>query len=154
MNKFKPLHDECESHVLSSSMPAPGSSMNNKPNREDTRDENTVKPVEVVKKTRKPWSGQYITMAACMSFICCTPTSVLIRVNDRPQDLQHQEYLLTVLKTIGEIEYRKLRQDWLAYQNCSIDVVTFCKRTKLLFRGDRSVVDIFTRKFQIDTCHN
>ena len=64
---------------------------------------------------------------------------VLIRVNDRPQDPIHQEYLLTVLRTIGEIEYRKLRQDWLAYQNCSIDVIAFCKRTKLLFRGDRLV---------------
>ena len=62
---------------------------------------------------------------------------MLVRVDDVARDPFHKSYLHEVCSTMGVIEYRKLRQDWLAYQRCNIDVVVFCKRTKLLFRGDR-----------------
>lgn len=61
----------------------------------------------------------------------------MVRVDDVPRDPAHKSYLHEVCKTLGVIEYRKFRQDWLAYQKCNIDVVVFCKRSKLLFRGER-----------------
>lgn len=62
---------------------------------------------------------------------------MLVGVNESLKDPAHKAYLQEVSETLGVIEYRKFRQDWLAYQKCKIDVVIFCKRTKLLFRGER-----------------
>lgn len=62
---------------------------------------------------------------------------VLVRVDDTVCDPTHKAYVHEVSKACGLIEYRQFRLDWLNYQRCHIDVVAFCKKTKLLFRGDK-----------------
>lgn len=63
--------------------------------------------------------------------------AVLIGPNKEPTDPQQASYLTQVKAEIAELEYKKLRNDWLSYQKCSIDVVTFAKRIKLILRGER-----------------
>ena len=58
-------------------------------------------------------------------------------VDKEPWDPSHKEFLDKVAAEVGEIVYRQLRQDWLQYQMCKIDVVSFCKKVKLAFRGSR-----------------
>ena len=77
----------------------------------------------------------YGSIQGHMVRVCSPP--VFVRVDDSPKDPAHKAYLHEVCKTLGVIEYRKFRQDWLTYQKCKIDVVVFCKRMKLLFRGER-----------------
>ena len=58
-------------------------------------------------------------------------------VDKEPWDPSHKEFLDKVAAEVGEIVYRQLRQDWLQYQMCKIDVVSFCKKVKLAFRGSQ-----------------
>ena len=58
-------------------------------------------------------------------------------VDKEPWDPQHKEFLDRVSEEVGEIVYRQLRQDWLQYQMCKMDVVGFCKKVKLAFRGSK-----------------
>lgn len=62
---------------------------------------------------------------------------VLVRVDDTVCDPTHKSYVHEVSRACGLIEYRQFRLDWLNYQRCKIDVVAFCKKTKLLLRGDK-----------------
>ena len=63
--------------------------------------------------------------------------SVLVRVDDPVRDPTLKAYIFEVSKACGLIQYRQFRLDWLNYQRCQMDVVSFCKKTKLLFRGDK-----------------
>ena len=62
---------------------------------------------------------------------------VLVGPKDDPKDPAQKTYLAQVKEEVGDLEYKKLRNDWLAYQKCTIDVVTFAKRIKLVLRGNR-----------------
>ena len=68
---------------------------------------------------------------------CFPDYTVLIDVDATPKVPEHKEFLEKVSKAIGLIQYRQFRKDWLSYQKCNIDVVAFCKKTKLTFRGDK-----------------
>ena len=63
--------------------------------------------------------------------------SVLVRVDDPVRDPTLKAYIFEVSKACGLIQYRQFRLDWLNYQRCQMDVVSFCKKTKLLFRGNK-----------------
>ena len=62
---------------------------------------------------------------------------LLVGVDKEPWDSSHKKFLDKVSKEVGEIVYRQFRDDWLQYQLCKLDVVGFCKKVKLAFRGSR-----------------
>ena len=63
--------------------------------------------------------------------------AVLVHVDDVVRDPAQRAYVDDVKKACGMIQYRQFRLDWLNYQQCQIDVIAFCKKTKLLLRGDK-----------------
>lgn len=70
-------------------------------------------------------------------FYILTLAHLLVGVGKEPWDAAHKEFLDKVAGEVGEIVYRQFREDWLQYQMCKIDVVGFCKKVKLAFRGSR-----------------
>ena len=58
-------------------------------------------------------------------------------VDNEPWDPSHKEFLDEVAGEVSQFVYRQLRQDWLQYQMCKMDVVSFCKKVKLAFRGSK-----------------
>jgi len=75
--------------------------------------------------------------------ICTSLHIEIIDVEDELFEEDYINYFSEVEKMVSVIEYRQLRRNWLDYQKCTTDVVGFCKKTKILLRGEKLVLRIF-----------
>ena len=71
----------------------------------------------------------------CWNLIPIYIIIVLIEIEDELLDEAYIDYFAEVEKKVSVIEYRQLRRNWLDYQKCTTDIVSFCKKTKILLRG-------------------